>query len=224
MRRLNGASSSVKDGPNGESGVNSIASCSCPCDVDASFPYSSPSMIPRISANFAGAFSSSHKVVLPNIKTKCSKRCFSASSERKSPNRIYTPVRSEDELDTLLLLSASSNRPLITLWTASFCSTCAKVAPLIKELVENEGIGENVGGLGFAQVEVDAPTSGSLGFRYAISSLPTLLAFSRQDARLSTKVTNAQQLQDQGFVRQWLEVEARQKLGSGEGGTGGKKQ
>ena len=77
-------------------------------------------------------------------------------------------MRSEAELDTLLSLSSSSGRPLITLWTASFCSTCAKVAPLVKGLVEDEGVGQKEGGLGYAQIEVDAPTSGSLGFRYAV--------------------------------------------------------
>jgi hypothetical protein len=44
-------------------------------------------------------------------------------------------------------------RPLLTLWTAAWCGT---VSPLIKSLV-GSGVGEAEGGVGYCEVEFDAP-------------------------------------------------------------------
>ncbi|MCJ1302356.1 hypothetical protein MMC08_005159, partial [Hypocenomyce scalaris] len=52
-----------------------------------------------------------------------------------------------------------------------------------------------------------------------ITSVPTLMAFSRQEAQLMTKVTGVSELEDRGFVRGWIEAEARR---GGEGGAGGR--
>jgi hypothetical protein len=82
-------------------------------------------------------------------------RAFASSSTRLAKNRIYNSPRSADEWSTLLLLSTSSRRPLITLWTTAQCSSCASVLPLVRTLIEDEGVGESEGGVGFAEVEVD---------------------------------------------------------------------
>ena len=42
------------------------------------------------------------------------------------------------------------------------------MAPIIREMIEREGAGESKGGVGFAEVEFDAPTVGELGGRYAV--------------------------------------------------------
>lgn len=83
------------------------------------------------------------------------RRAFTSTSPSSAKNRIYNSPRSADEWSTLLLLSTSSRRPLITLWTTARCSSCAAVLPLVKSLIEDEGIGESEGGVGFAEVEVD---------------------------------------------------------------------
>ena len=76
-------------------------------------------------------------------------------------------VRSHDDFNSLLLLSASSRTPLLTFWTASWCPSCRVVKPIVREAVEG-GIGEEQGGVGFAEVEFDAPGMGDLGLRYYV--------------------------------------------------------
>lgn len=85
-------------------------------------------------------------------------RAFSASASLRAPakNRVYTSVRTPDEFHTLNLLSSSSNRALITLWTSRTCSSCRVVAQLVRGLIENDGIGEKEGALGYAEVEMDS--------------------------------------------------------------------
>ena len=48
--------------------------------------------------------------------------------------------------------------------------------------------------------------------------MPTLLAFSREEAQLETKLTKPEHMKDKKFLRQWLETEARR---GGAGGAGG---
>ena len=79
-------------------------------------------------------------------------------------------VRSHDEFNSLLLLSASSRTTFITFWTASWCPSCRVVKPIVKEAKES-GVGEEQGGVGFAEVEFDAPGMGDLGLRYFVSSV-----------------------------------------------------
>lgn len=76
-------------------------------------------------------------------------------------------VRSHDEFNSLLLLSASSRSTLLTFWTATWCPSCRVVKPIVKEAIES-GIGEEQGGVGFADVEFDAPGMGDLGLRYFV--------------------------------------------------------
>ena len=52
-----------------------------------------------------------------------------------------------------------------------------------------------------------------------ITSMPTLLAFSRQEAQLETKLTRPEQMKDKEFLREWLLNEARR--GGRKGGSGG---
>ncbi|ORX95695.1 hypothetical protein BCR34DRAFT_469478, partial [Clohesyomyces aquaticus] len=123
-------------------------------------------------------------------------------------NRIFANVRTPDELHTLTVINATDNRSLITLWTASWCSTCQSVKPMIKRMIEEEKIGEREGGLGFAEVELDSTLIGDLGVKYIITSIPTLLAFSRQEAQLETKLVRPEQMRDREYLREWLVSEA----------------
>ncbi|KAF1993671.1 hypothetical protein P154DRAFT_62669 [Amniculicola lignicola CBS 123094] len=131
---------------------------------------------------------------------------FPSSSSRPNQNRIFTPIRTQDELHTLTMLSAADNRPLITFWSANWCRTCQTLKPLVQELVEEEGVGESEGGLGWVVVEIDAVGMGDGGVRFGISSLPTLLAFSRQEPQNETKVTDSKKMKDRVFLREWLEA------------------
>ncbi|KAH7130396.1 hypothetical protein B0J11DRAFT_523094 [Dendryphion nanum] len=144
---------------------------------------------------------------------------LTGSSNRPNENRIFNNVRTPDDLHTLTMLSATDNRPLITLWSASWCSTCQAVKPLIKELIEDERVGQEEGGLAFAEVELDSPLIGDLGVKYLITSMPTLLSFSRQEPQLETKITRPEQLKNRQFLRDWLLVEAGR--GGRAGGSGG---
>lgn len=80
-----------------------------------------------------------------------------------------TRVRNLEEFNNYLLLSATNRTAFISLWTASWCPSCKVVAPIIRDLVENEGIGEKEGGISYAEVEIDSPTIGDLPMRYLVS-------------------------------------------------------
>ncbi|CAD0027825.1 unnamed protein product, partial [Aureobasidium pullulans] len=59
---------------------------------------------------------------LPRSYIQTFTRTYTATAPKKAAkNRLYNPVRYEDEFETLNLLSASSRVPLITLWSASWC-------------------------------------------------------------------------------------------------------
>ena len=94
------------------------------------------------------------------------------------------------------------------------------MTPLIRSLIE-EGAGENKGGVGFAEVEFDSPTLGEVAGRYMITSIPTLLAFSRQGAQLQTRLTSVEEMKDKDFLRLWIEDEAMRGGSGGKGGGSG---
>jgi thiol-disulfide isomerase/thioredoxin len=154
--------------------------------------------------------------IVPRYCQFSSKTAFRASTK----NRIYTNIREPNELHTLLLLSSSSNRPLITLWTANWCRSCAAVAPIISDLIEKEGIGEDEGGLGYTEVEIHASTIGNLPITYAITSVPTLLAFSRSEPQMETRVQKVDDLKNREFLVRWLRTEAARGGMGGAGGSG----
>jgi hypothetical protein len=52
-----------------------------------------------------------------------------------------------------------------------------------------------------------------------ITSMPTLLAFSRQEAQLETKFTRPEHMRNREYLREWLLTEARR--GGRAGGAGG---
>ncbi|KAF9739338.1 hypothetical protein PMIN04_003948 [Paraphaeosphaeria minitans] len=145
---------------------------------------------------------------------------FGASSTRSTENRIFDNVRTPDDLHTLTLLSAAENRPLITMWSASWCSTCQTIKPLIKGMIEDERVGQEEGGLGFVEVELDSTLIGDLGVKYMITSMPTLLAFSRQEAQFDTRLTNPPEMKNKERLREWLLNEARRGGRAGGGGGG----
>ncbi|RYO99586.1 hypothetical protein DL763_001405 [Monosporascus cannonballus] len=138
-------------------------------------------------------------------------------------NSIYCDksVRRPDDLHTYQLLSSSSRRPLITLWTASWCATCRVVSPLLQSVIKS-GVGEAEGGVGYCTIEYDAPDmmSGGLGITYMITSIPTLLSFDAGEAQTQTKVTDARKLADRPFLEEWIRAEARRQ--GGRGGRGGR--
>lgn len=149
-------------------------------------------------------------------------RRFSTTRINTAKNHVYpTTIRNEDELQTLLLMSASSRTPLITFWMANWCNSCKTVSPLIRELIEKDGIGEAEGGISFVEVEMDSPELGGVGgvaMRYMINSIPTLLAFDRQEPQNETKVSRLDDLKNKAFLTKWIETEAARQ---GKGGAGG---
>lgn len=59
---------------------------------------------------------------------------------------------------------------------------------------------------------------GDLGVVYRVTSIPSLLAFSRGEPQMETMIRNPRDIKSKEFLRQWLETEARR---GGEGGVGG---
>ena len=51
-----------------------------------------------------------------------------------------------------------------------------------------------------------------------ITSIPTMLAFSRQEAQLETRLTNVEEMKDKDFLRLWIEDEALRGASGGKGG------
>ena len=93
---------------------------------------------------------------------------------------------------------------------------------MVQELVEKDGIGEEYGGVSFVEVEMDSPELGGLagtGMRYGINSIPTLLAFDRQEPQVETKVSRLDDLKNKDFLTKWVETEAKRH---GQGGAGGR--
>ncbi|KAH8196575.1 hypothetical protein TruAng_009269 [Truncatella angustata] len=119
------------------------------------------------------------------------------------------------------MLSSSSRRPLITLWTTNWCGTCKVVAPLLRELVES-GTGEAEGGVAYCTVEYDCPDmmAGDLGARYMITAIPTLLSFDAGEAQTDTRTADARKLADRAWLEEWIRNEARRHGGRGGGGKG----
>lgn len=144
---------------------------------------------------------------------------FPSATNRAHTNRLFDNVRQPQDLHTLTMLNAADNRALITLWSASWCTTCRAVTPLVKALIEEERVGESEGGLGFVEVEMDSTLIGDLPITYRITSMPTLLAFSRQEAQFDTKLVRPEEMKDKDFLREWLLTEARR--GGRKGGAGG---
>lgn len=56
---------------------------------------------------------------------------------------------------------------------------------------------------------------------YRIASMPTLLAFSRQEAQFDTRVVRGEDLLSSEFLREWLVREAERGGRAGGGGGGG---
>jgi len=85
-------------------------------------------------------------------------------------------------------------------------------------MIEDEGIGEKQGGVSFVEVEMDAIEIGDLSTTYMINSIPSLLAFSRGEPQLATKITRLEDLKSKKFLINWIENEAKR---GGKGGAGG---
>ncbi|KAH7176521.1 hypothetical protein EDB81DRAFT_41241 [Dactylonectria macrodidyma] len=146
---------------------------------------------------------------------------LSTSEPRQAKNQIYAPIRNPNSFTTYLSLSSSARTPLLTLWTASWCSTCRVVSPLLHSLVES-GVGEDEGGVAFATVEFDSPDimSGSpnLALDYMITSIPTLLSFDAGEAQSATRIADARKMANREFLIEWIRNEARRHGGRGGGG------
>lgn len=79
-------------------------------------------------------------------------------------------MRTPNDLHTLTLLSAAEHRPLITMWSASWCTTCQAIKPLVKGMIEDERVGQEEGGLGFVEVELDSTLIEDLGVKHRVGS------------------------------------------------------
>ena len=66
---------------------------------------------------------------------------------------------------------------------------------------------------------MDSTLIEDLPVKYRISSMPTLLAFSRQEAQFDTRLTRPEDMRNKEFLREWLVGEA--KIGGRRGGGGG---
>ncbi|KAI1472269.1 uncharacterized protein F4812DRAFT_454084 [Daldinia caldariorum] len=161
------------------------------------------------------------RVPIPTVLYRPQMRIFSSSQPLSAPNQVFSPVRRPEDFHTYQLLSSSSRTPLLTLWTTSWCSTCHVVAPLIKSVIES-GVGEAEGGVGYCEVQYDAPDvmSSSLGMDFMVTSIPTLLSFDAGEAQIRTKVADGRKLTDRSFLEEWIRNEARRHGGRG-GGSGG---
>ncbi|KAK5730378.1 hypothetical protein LTR15_000315 [Elasticomyces elasticus] len=116
-------------------------------------------------------------------------------------------------------MSASTRIPLVTLWMTNWCSSCKVVSPLLRQLIKDEKVGESQGGISYAEVEMDSPDMGGLGGLPL--SIPTLLAFDRQEPQITTKVARLEDLKSKAFLTKWLETEAARQGGGGGGGKFG---
>jgi len=119
-------------------------------------------------------------------------------------HRIFNPVRSEDEFNTLLSLSATNSAPLITLWTASWCSTCHSVSPILQNLVEDRDEGGKGAVLGFTEVAIDLPDTRILQERYMITTVPTIIAFHRNQV-IFKRLAGAGDVKKRDVLEAWLD-------------------
>lgn len=81
-------------------------------------------------------------------------------------------------------------------------------------------MGEAEGGVGYCEVEYDAPDvmTAGLGLNYMVNSVPTLLSFDAGEAQIETKVVDGNKLKDRNFLEEWIQTEARRHGGRGGGG------
>ena len=105
------------------------------------------------------------------------------------------------------------------MWTTSWCRACKTVSPLLHQLITEDGVGEREGGVGYVEVELDSTTIGDLPMRYLVTSTPSLLAFSRAEPQLETRINRPEQLKDRAFLTKWIETEAQRGGAGGAGGT-----
>lgn len=128
-------------------------------------------------------------------------------------------MRNPDRLDTYLTLSASSNTPLLALFTTAYCPSCRTISPLLTKLI-SQGVGQDQGGINYVSVEFDAPDNMVLGQRYMITSIPTLLSFDRRRSEVLGREVDVRKMADERWLEEWIRGEAARD-GGGSGGGGG---
>jgi thiol-disulfide isomerase/thioredoxin len=142
---------------------------------------------------------------------------------------LLTPPRIRDEpsFRTLLLTSTSKHELLLTLWTASYCSTCRAVTPTLKSVIESYPPPPSPShpSVGFVEVELDAPdVATTLGVEYGIKGVPTLMAFGARkgEPRFSSRADGAdtKKLGDKTWVEGWIRERVEEEARSGGGGGG----
>lgn len=74
------------------------------------------------------------------------------------------------------------------------------------------------GALNYVEVDLSSPIIGDLGTQYGISSMPTLLSFSRGEPQVDTKVTKLANLKNRDFLLRWLDEERNRGGNAGSGG------
>ncbi|KAI9705640.1 MAG: hypothetical protein M1836_006396 [Candelina mexicana] len=156
-----------------------------------------------------------------------SRSLFGLSANTSKKNRVFTPVRSEDDLTVLLNLPHGRNGrgPLITFWTASFDQQGRTIAEQLKIMIEGEigNRGEDERGVGFVVVETDAMMATELAPRYMVASqdaderstlltciqidtIPTLIAFRDSMAEHKSRVTDMDKLRDISYLEDWVKA------------------
>jgi thiol-disulfide isomerase/thioredoxin len=98
----------------------------------------------------------------------------------------------------------------LTLWTASYCSSCRTIKPLLQSFVES-GIGETEGGVNYCEVEFDAPDvlDSGLGMTYMVNSLPSLITFDRGE--VVDRITDVGLMKDKLWLKEYIEKQATRR-------------
>jgi len=79
-------------------------------------------------------------------------------------------ARNLPALQTTIALSTSSNRPLLALFSYTLNDRLGRnVSELMVKLLQDEKVGEREGGVGYVEVEMDAPDNAEVGDLYYVS-------------------------------------------------------
>lgn len=82
-------------------------------------------------------------------------------------------------------------------------------------------MGEQEGGVEYAEVEIDAPEMGAEAERWFVRGVPTLMAFRAGEAVLEGRRVGGMECWDRLILKEWIEEEARKGAGGERGGGGG---
>ncbi|KAH3670301.1 hypothetical protein WICMUC_004870 [Wickerhamomyces mucosus] len=96
------------------------------------------------------------------------KKIIYPPSSTKQGNRIFLPIRFEDELDTILLIK----RPLLLNFTVRGDPYCNKVTGALQRIVAYETDKK----VNMVDIEVDEPGTKDILPRFGVKNIPTIVA------------------------------------------------